>query len=375
MSEVVEINDLGSLAGCRLLWNSLFAATPDATYFQTLDWLENYWRHFGEGKRLRVLVVRAAGQPIGILPLCVETRRHRLATLRVLTYPLDDWGTFFGPIGPNPTATLIAAMRHIATTPHDWDQIDLPWIANEAKDGERTARALQFVGLHAETESHGSTSMIDLADAGAWENYLRKLPRKMRQGWQRTVRRVAEWGGVEFERYRPDALRAGDGEPRWDLYEQCEEVARASWQASSTNGNTLCHPGLNAFYRDSHEVATRLGMADVAVLRIAGRPVAFWYGTHYQGHVSGLRMGYVPDSPVSGVGMALLARVIEDSFSRCDQQFDLGPGDEKYKERIRTHRVERHRVTHVPATAWRPQLVRAARWFQRRGSEPASSAN
>ena len=109
MTRVVEINTLEELAGLRLLWNLLVSQTREATFFQTLDWLECYWAHHAERQRLRVLVVYSGERPIGILPLAVLSESTRLGKLRTLTYPLDGWGTFFGPIGPNPTATLCGA--------------------------------------------------------------------------------------------------------------------------------------------------------------------------------------------------------------------------------------------------------------------------
>ena len=78
MIDVQEINDLEELAGYRLLWNSWLAQSPRATFFNTWDWLDNYWRHFGQNQTLRVLVVRSAGSPIGILPLCIRTERIAL---------------------------------------------------------------------------------------------------------------------------------------------------------------------------------------------------------------------------------------------------------------------------------------------------------
>ena len=108
MSHVEEINDIFQLEGYRLLWNALLPQTRNATFFQSFDWLKVYWEHFGVGQRLRVLVVCSEGRPIGILPLVVRREKSRVGPIRVLTYPLHDWGTFYGPIGPNPTATLIA---------------------------------------------------------------------------------------------------------------------------------------------------------------------------------------------------------------------------------------------------------------------------
>ena len=63
MAQVVEINDPAELAGYRLLWTKLYSETAGASFFQSLDWLETYWRYHGDRQRLRVLVVYAAGEP------------------------------------------------------------------------------------------------------------------------------------------------------------------------------------------------------------------------------------------------------------------------------------------------------------------------
>jgi CelD/BcsL family acetyltransferase involved in cellulose biosynthesis len=55
VSDVREINDLDGLAEYRSAWSDLLDQTPGASFFQSLDWLEVYWRHFGAGQKLRVL--------------------------------------------------------------------------------------------------------------------------------------------------------------------------------------------------------------------------------------------------------------------------------------------------------------------------------
>src|SRR5258708_5312422 len=121
MSSVREINDLETLASCRLQWNALLPSTPGASFFHSLDWLETYWRHYGADQQLRVLVVYSADRCVGFLPLVIRVGRTLLGAARVLTYPLDDWGSFYGPIGPYPTATLLAGLGHVRRTRRDWD--------------------------------------------------------------------------------------------------------------------------------------------------------------------------------------------------------------------------------------------------------------
>ena len=114
MVEVREINDIQELDAYRLLWNSLLPQTANGTFFQSLDWLECYWKHFGAAQRLRTLLIYDGhDKPVGILPLVVRSEPSHIGAVSVLTYPLHDWGSFYGPIGPNPTATLLTGLRHI----------------------------------------------------------------------------------------------------------------------------------------------------------------------------------------------------------------------------------------------------------------------
>jgi CelD/BcsL family acetyltransferase involved in cellulose biosynthesis len=363
MVEVVEINDLEELQHYRMLWNSLFPGTPGASFFLTFDWLDNYWRHFGQDQKLRVLVVYAAGEPIGILPLCVRREKYRLNKVRVLTYPLDNWSTWYGPIGPNPAATMMAAMQHIRRTRRDWDMIELRWVADDATQGGKTARAMRVANLLSEKQEYQTTSVVDLP--GTWDEYLAGKSQTLRRQFRRTLRDAFEDGRAVFIRHRPAPASESDGDPRWDLYETCVAVAQASWQSHVTNGNTLTHERVREYFQATHAVAARIGMVDVNLLQVDGQPAAFIYGYHCQGTVSALRTGF--DASINnGVGSALFLRSLEDSCRRGDRMVDFGPGEREHKRRLRTRVLPTYRLTFTPLVSWRSQTVRLSRWAKNR---------
>lgn len=365
MADVIEVNDIASLQSYHLAWTALHAETPRASYFQTLEWLENYWNHCGEGKRLRVLIVLVEGRPIGILPLVELTETTKLGPVRVLTYPLDNWGPWFGPIGMNQTATLAQAMKHLARTPRTWDVFAPRWTAHDTTDRGRTEHSMRLAGLTAIVEDDQTTSVIELDRFADWETYLASRSAKVRHEVRRQRRQLMKGRRVEFVRHRPEALRHGDGEPRWDLYQDCIAIAEKSWQAVSRTGNTLCHGTVAAQLADAHEQAARLGMLDMSVLYLDGKPAAYYYAYCCNGEVLGLRTGYDPNL-ADGAGAVLLGMVIEDSLSRGDRRLDLGVGPEGYKARLRTTVETSSRLTHIAATAWRPWALRAARWWTSR---------
>jgi CelD/BcsL family acetyltransferase involved in cellulose biosynthesis len=361
MAEVIEINTLEDLAPYRLAWSALLAQTSGATFFQTYDWLAAYWRHFGEGQRLRVLVITSCGEPIGIVPLCERTEASRLGEVRVLTYPLDHWATWYGPIGANAAAAMLMAMRHLRESSPNWDILELRWTNAAKSDRGRTQRAMQAVGFRPRRAEFQQASAIDLG--GSWQEYWSSRSSKWRNNQQRTARRLAASGQVEIVRHRPASAAEGDGDVRLDLYDACVHIASNSWQGVQQGSTTLSSERVQAFLRDTHAAAARLGMLDMNLLSIDGRPAAFAYNYHYKGRVQGLRSGFDPAVSSDGAGSVLLLRAIEDSFARGDKHYDLGIDYHGYKCGFRTHIETSYRFTHYN-TSLRGQGVRLSRWIK-----------
>jgi CelD/BcsL family acetyltransferase involved in cellulose biosynthesis len=370
LTTVTEINQVDALDSLRLVWQHLHCGTRRPSFFQSLDWLVTYWRHFAQDQRLRVLVVHSGGHPLGIVPLAVKTERRRVGSVRTLTYPLDSWGTFYGPIGPNPAASLWAAFRHIRQTPRDWDLIELPWVAADGADHGRTQNALRLAGLAVSREPWQQVAQIDLT--GTWQAYWKGRDQDFCRNVERLERRLGRSGNVQYLRYRPAGTAHGDDDPRWDLYDACVQVAEASWQGDSTDGNTLNHEPVRDFLRDAHVAAVRAGALDLNLLLVDHRPVAFMYDYHCRGQCFGLRTGYTAAAARDGVGSILMRRKIEDSFARGDRQLDIGAEGMDWKRRWLTSVETSYRLTHYPPRALRGQLIRAKRWLV--GAEKARQA-
>ncbi|HEX4148674.1 MAG TPA: GNAT family N-acetyltransferase, partial [Pirellulales bacterium] len=285
MVQVLEINSSEELASYRLVWRKLLGQTRRASFFQSLDWLEPYLRHYGARQKLRVLIVSGSEGHLGILPLLVLRQQTKVGQVRVLSYPLQDWGTFYGPIGPHPAATLLAGLAHLNRGSRDWDLLELRWVNRDAVDFGRTAHALQALELSATERPSEAVAMVEMD--GDWPGYWKSRDTRFRKNIERTRRKLAEHGQVEYVRYRPAGIIGGETDPRWDLYNTCQRLAAASWQGSSQTGNTLSHQSVCDYLRDAHAAAVDAGAVDINLLYVDGEPTAFAYCYHYQGQVSG----------------------------------------------------------------------------------------
>lgn len=358
LAHVTEINDLEELDRLGLVWKCLLAETRQASFFQSLEWLRTWWRHWGQHQRLRVFVARSAGRYLGILPLAVRTEWTRGRRVRVLAYPSNDWGAFHSPIGPQPAATLATVLSHISRTKRDWDLLDLRWV-NRGSDAPRTESAMLAAGFSAHGQPWSQSAIIDLA--GGRHGYWSALGSRWRDTLARGEKRLAAAGELSYVRYRPLGAAFDDRDTRWDLYDACGQIAKRSWQGESYRGITPARTPISAFLHDAHRAAVHAGGLDLNLLLLAGRPLAFAYNYHFQGRVSVLRMGCDALATTDNALSVLMRHVIDDSFERGDTEIDLGPGPLDCKRHWRPALETSYRYTHF--AGFGPKL--RLRWLER----------
>lgn len=358
--ETIEISDVEQLEAYRDVWSSLLEDTPHASFFMSLDWLKAYWRHYGSGQRLRTLIIGDADKVVGIVPLAVIRETTYAGSVRTLTYPLHDWASFYGPIGLPPGKAFPFVIRHLQQSRRDWDLIDLRWQPSVQMQAD-VRKAFEYAAWP--TTAHTWKTMSFVTFPGSWEAYLASRTSKFRNNLRRNHKRTQALGRVDYCSYRPAGLDRGDGEPRWDLFDDCMHLATMSWQGESTSGTTLSHNSVRSFFHDAHKAASRAGAVDMHLLHIDDRPVAFAYNYHWKGYVFGLRTGYDPAFSQAGVGATMYAHMLENCCSRGDRIVDFGSEYPKAKRHWITDLQPSYRLTHYPLLSLRAQILRLRHWL------------
>ncbi|QDT72298.1 GNAT family N-acetyltransferase [Lacipirellula limnantheis] len=333
MLKVREINQLTELSTLRETWSRLLKATPRFSFFQTFEWLEAAWGHYPQ-QRLRAVIVERDGDVVGIVPFCVRTERRRIGAVRVLTYPLDDWSTFYGPISAEPTVVMKASLKHIEATPHDWDVIDLRYVDQAAAEYMTIGEAFRETGNRFFIRPRMEVRFCRMDDG--WNQYVESRSRNWRRQMRRDIEVLEKAGPVEMLRYRPEAGGTGRDARTLEIYAICEQIAAKSWQAEAESQSTLSSPRVRDLLLEFHCRAAALGMLDTNILTVAGRPVAFNYNYVAEGRTYGLRAGFDPSAEMEHCGRILLYKMLEDSFARGDAEYSFGPGRQAYKDRFAT---------------------------------------
>ena len=343
-------------------WEDLLRQTPGASFFQSLQWLEVYWRHFGAGQKLRVLVVQGEDRPAGILPLVVRRENRRSVRSACSPFPCT--------IGAPSTGRLVP------TRPRRWPP---DWNTSDAPGGTGTSSNCAGRGPSAPIPAKPNAPCWPPASKPIQPSGTARRSSISTGRGRRTGRRgkgpgcggsatpngsSAEQGEVGYVRYRPAGPPHDDGSPRWDLYDACEELARRSWQAAATNGTTLRTSRSAASCAKSTRPPRQAGAVDLNLLLLDGSPVAFIYGYHYRGYVYGLRRGYDAERAPEGAGNVLLAYTLRDSFARGDRLYDMGVGSLESKRHFQTRVIPVLRLQPLPAAGAAHATAAAARWWQ-----------
>ena len=363
MPEVVEINRLDDIDRYQLLWTSLLGETPNATFFHSLDWLRAHLST-AEDQSLRVYVVFSRGKAIGIVPFVRRRSDSFLGKVHSLGLPIHDWCAHIGPVGPNPTASLVAALKHVRKDPQrDWDTLDLS-ITDPPFDFERMATSLEVAGFPVQTSQQASSGIIHLGDS--WCDYLAQRPPGFATRLSRLHDRLPQLGSTRFVRYRPLGEAHGDSDPRWDIFHDCIELARQHWHGRTRSGALIVNQASVEFLNRLHQVATHSGSSDLNILMVDNKPAAFFYNVHRQGQIQCVCWSADPQYTKFGIDRILLSHMSQDSFERGDAWIDIGrDGSGRWRPWTNKVAVTR-RFVHYPRTVAKAQALRLGRWMQER---------
>lgn len=351
MISVTELSSFDELAALRVTWRHLWEQSREASFVQSWEWFRSYCRIFGAGKKIRTLVVSMGSEPIGIVPFVLCPVRTRFGWANVVTWPLDDWGPFYGPIGVNPSAALSGALRYLGGL-NDWHAIELPCIDEQGHDRGRTRSAFKankMQGRQTDTTNHAAV-VLD----SSWDWFMQKRSDLCREQFRSAERTLGEYGPVSFHRWRPTGVKTGDTCRRWDLFAHLEHAKRANAISMSKAEIDL------SFLRDVHPAAVDAGAVEICTLSIRGRTIACSYAYQTHGNVDTVFVG-AANAIGDDAANVLLGHMIRDGFMRGDRRILFHSDQSRFAKLWSNSQVEAVTCGHYNLLSPQAQLLKLKR--------------
>ena len=283
------------LAALEGVWRPL--AERGRNVFGTWEWADAWWRHFGEGKELRVRHDPGSF----VLPLFVE----RQGPFRLLRFIGRGHADEVGPIGDE--ARAAAAFAEIV----DEGGFHL-FLGDELAPGWAELLGTRIIER---------TSSPVIALSGSWDDFLAERSSNFR-GQVRSAERRLERRGLSFRLANADSLDR-------DL-DTLFRLHRARWPGSPWFASA------EAFHRDFAAVALEREWLRLWILELEGTPAAAWLGYRIGGIESYYQAGRNPAFQRERVGFVLLAHTIREALQDGMSEYRLLRGDESFKYRFAT---------------------------------------
>jgi CelD/BcsL family acetyltransferase involved in cellulose biosynthesis len=239
---ITDSKEFESLAG---IWDALLQnSDDDNSMFLAYEWLSTWWKHFGEGRKLNILLIEKQGQVIGIVPLMKTEYR-----IGIVRYHLLE---VIGSVDCNYVGLIPAGNREEAVTAL------LAYLDEELRKGKLVLRLtlvpedsklLHLLRKHASLFSRSLVireAVVTLAPyislPATWDEYYHSLSRHLRKTLRRALRSLQEEHSVKIEECTADNLE--------ERLSRFFDLHQRRWR-SMNSSRWFSNPKMRDFYRDT----------------------------------------------------------------------------------------------------------------------------
>lgn len=299
-------------------WHKAMEGSPTQTIFQTLPWLQSWWRTFGHPHQNWLLPLIHQGRSVGWAPLWLNEHEH-LRTLRFIGSGNADYLDLITD-GETQSAVL-ALLERLTTSASGWDQTILENIPMQSDTWGLLERHAKPFGLFCLCRP------------------VQRCPSLLVDGHEAEVRQMAG----KYSLRRPQNRLARLGELRiYDVASVDEGLALLPaffeqhirrWQDTS-NPSLFLRDKPRIFYAELVRQCLPLGWLLFTVVELNGKPLSFHFGFDYGGVVTWYKPSYDLTWAKYSPGQILVKHLIDYTLAHQRRELDFTIGDEEFKQRF-----------------------------------------
>jgi CelD/BcsL family acetyltransferase involved in cellulose biosynthesis len=298
----------------RPTWNDLLDRCPDATIFQTWEWIASCIQALGVGKTPVCLTVWDADRLVGIAPFEIAGG----VTLRRLQFIGTDVSDYLDCVkAPDLAESVMDTIQQwLEQHKNRWHLIHF----QNVRAGSQMLALFTGNGYRPERFKADNSYYIELPQT--WDAMSERLKSRKRNELSRASRLIERDFALEISDLRGDKLQEG--------LESLFTLHTAFWRQRGLPG-MLGSERKRKFYR---VLAKRLVERDqfrLYGMRLNGELQAVDMCFVFKNRMYGYLCGRNPDLVEYGIGKALVAHVIKDAIDLGLSEFDFLRGDEQYK--------------------------------------------
>ncbi len=317
MLNVEVIDDIDAFEPLEKEWNALLDRYLHGNVFLKHQWLVNYWKAFGTGCKLKVILVREGERLVGAVPLILQTICWKKLPIRLLSFMTDPLSAnvrsdFILPEEGEETVKALTA--YLYETRLEWDVCILNAVSEESTLLSLYPRTFGASPLRAlEPELYWVLHYLKVE--GTWGDYLKVLPKGSRYDFLRGERILKLLGS-------PDINLSNDPEEVAEELENFFNLEARSLKQKKKDYTPL-NDRTHTYYRTLFRALALMQSALVAVLRVNGNPTAAVVAVRYNQVLYILNTVFNPDFKAGNPGHVLWGNLIKHAREQGYKEVDF----------------------------------------------------
>jgi CelD/BcsL family acetyltransferase involved in cellulose biosynthesis len=313
--QIREIKSYDNFLDLQSVWNSLLEVGGNSV-FSTWEWLSTWWKHFGNEKKLVLLVAEENGNILGIAPLMYSVYKMfglRMGKIEFIGTHYSDYNDFI--LADKKEECVKLFLKFLYNSSGKWNCIEL-------RDIPEDAQALLFLRRFTESVKpfHGCP-FVGLPKS--FEALLGSLSARQRKNIKQGFRRLEEDYQVDFLDYSASQCVSDGMKTFFDLHQK-------RWNVAGLPG-FFAEQESRSFHLDVARSFSQKGWLGLFLLVLSGETVAAQYGFKYMGKFYSYLSGFDPEYSEYSVGSLLTAYTMRNCIECGLVEFDFMRGAEEYK--------------------------------------------
>jgi len=306
-------------------WDSLLIGSRDNDIFATWEWLSSWWKHFGHGRKLRILIIKDNDEVIAVAPLMWSKYNFMhlgsLAKIEFIGSPQSDYNSFI--LVRRELECLKLFLRYLTSNHDDWDCLELKDTSEDMATMELLRKIPSEQASRVKFEERVTFLCPYMELPSSTEEFMSRLGGDMRRNLRRRMKRLSE-------KYEVKVQTQSD-------FGSIKEAMNAFYKLHQKRWGTKGMPGVFAdetlrnFHYDVASYFNERGWLRLYLLTANNEPVASIYSFNYGAKKYEYLTGFDPKFSQYGVGNLLRMHVAEDGIKESLKEYDLLRGDEPYK--------------------------------------------
>jgi CelD/BcsL family acetyltransferase involved in cellulose biosynthesis len=300
--------------------------------YMTYDWLRTWWKHYGAGGELRLLIFRQGGQVVALLPLFLQTIDFGLAKLRVARLVGSNLPpkTFNPPVAGAWALEVFERLLDLVLERERCDLLSLGPVSAEWPGNsifrEACLRRQEIVGCF-EQVAYDVQTIFRLP--ATFDEYLQILSPGERKSRLKRLRQLQN-----NHQLTTDVV--ADPEKVGDEFQAFLDQHASQWQAIGKGGHFEAWPGAEAYNRDLVKTQARHGRVRFFRMSVDGEVVAnrytFLLGETLFSELPARAVGSKWDK--LGIGVSSMIKFNEDAIRSGVSIIDSGLGEYDHKANL-----------------------------------------